>query len=505
MPNSSGPDDAAATARPGTRASSSPDDSGAGAAEAVPRRVWWALVAMLAAAAMDLIDTTIVNVAAPAIRADLAASPAQLEWAVAGYALAFGLGLIPAARLGDRLGRRPVFLAGVAGFVLASLACGTAPRADVLVAARVAQGLAAAVMIPQILTVIQVAIPAAQRAKAFAGYGATAAIGTVSGPLLGGLLIAADPFGLGWRSIFLINIPIGLAAFALAAATLPDSRATRASRLDVTGAGLLTLVLLLVLVPLIEGPQLGWPVWTVASFVVALPVLGLFIAHQRRRENTGRDPLVALSLFAQRAFTGGVAAQIALYAAVTGFFLVLALTLQTGQGYTALRTGLTFVAWSVGIALASATTGTLAPRLGRRLTIGGTLVMTAGMLALLAAAILSGPTLSPWALAPGLFIAGLGMGAVAPTLVDVSLREVHTDDAGSASGLVATAGQLGGALGVAALGALYFSSLGVDPSTTDYRDALTTALFYEIVVLLLAAVVMLLIPRTTRGAVRPPV
>ena len=131
--------------------------------------------------------------------------------------------------------------------------------------------------------------------------------------------------------------------------------------------------------------------------------------------------------------------------------------------------------------------------------------MTAGMLALLAAAILSGPTLSPWALAPGLFIAGLGMGAVAPTLVDVSLREVHTDDAGSASGLVATAGQLGGALGVAALGALYFSSLGVDPSTTDYRDALTTALFYEIVVLLLAAVVMLLIPRTTRGAVRPPV
>ena len=210
MPNSSGPDDAAATARPETGASTSTDGSGAGAANAVPRRVWWALVAMLSAAAMDLIDTTIVNVAAPAIRAELAASAAQLEWAVAGYALAFGLGLIPAARLGDRLGRRPVFLTGVAGFVLASLACGTAPGADVLVAARVAQGLAAAVMIPQILTVIQVAIPAAQRAKAFAGYGATAAIGTVSGPLLGGLLIAADPFGLGWRSIFLINIPIGL-------------------------------------------------------------------------------------------------------------------------------------------------------------------------------------------------------------------------------------------------------------------------------------------------------
>jgi MFS family permease len=165
--------------------------------------MWWALVAMLAAAAMDLIDTTIVNVAAPAIRDELSASTAQIEWTVAGYALAFGVGLITGARLGDRYGRRPVFLVGVGTFVGASLVCGLAPGPEVLVAARVAQGLAAAVMIPQILAVIQVAVPPAHRSKAYAAYGATAAIGTVSGPLLGGLLLSADLFDLGWRPVFL--------------------------------------------------------------------------------------------------------------------------------------------------------------------------------------------------------------------------------------------------------------------------------------------------------------
>ncbi|CCH31299.1 MFS transporter [Actinosynnema sp. NPDC047251] len=408
----------------------------------------WALVAMLAAAAMDLIDTTIVTVAAPAIRADLAASAAEVEWSVAGYALAFGVGLVAGARTGDRFGRRPVFLAGVAGFVLASLACGLAPGPGVLVSARVVQGLAAAVMIPQVLTVIQVSVPRARRAGAFAAYGATAAIGTVSGPLLGGLLVEADLLGLGWRSVFLVNVPIGVLAFAVAALTLPDSRAPRARRLDVVGTVLLAAGLLLVLHPVAQGPRLGWPWWAVALPFCSVAVVAAFVAWQRRAPS----PLVPLSLFRLHGFVGGACAQIALYAGVTGFFLVLAVELQTVHGFSAWGTGLTFVAWSAGIAVASAFSGRLAARWGRRLTVAGALVMCLGMIGLLVA---NGPVIGAADLVPGLFVAGLGMGLVAPTLVEVSLREVDLAHAGAASGVVATAGQLGGALGVVGLGAVH--------------------------------------------------
>ncbi len=440
----------------------------------LPRRLRWALAAMLSAAAMDLIDTTIVNVALPAIRADLGASVAQAEWSVAGYALAFGVGLVGGARIGDRWGRRPVFLAGVAGFLLASLACGLAPGPEVLIGARVAQGAAAAVMIPQILTVIQVAVPAGQRSKAFAAYGATAAIGTVSGPLLGGVLVSADLFGSGWRPVFLINVPIGLVVLAVAAATLPDSRAPRAERLDPAGMALLAAGLLLVLVPLVQGaPGRVW--W-------AAPVLALFLVHQRVRERRGSSPLIPLSLFARRGFLGGVCAQIALYGGVTGFFLVLAVALQDGHGFSALRTGLTLVAWSAGIAVASAVVGSRAPRQGHGPTVAGALLLAVGMGGLLLAVTLSEP--AAWALVPGLFVAGAGMGLVAPTLVDLSLRDVDHAHAGPASGVVATAGQLGGAIGVAALGAVFFGTLD---GPGNHADALEVVLWCEIAVFLLVA------------------
>ena len=469
--------------------------------ERIPRRMRWALAAMLAAAAMDLIDTTIVNVAAPAVRADLDAGDAQIEWAVAGYALAFGVGLITGGRLGDRFGRRPVFLAGVGGFVLTSLVSGLAPTADVLVGARVAQGAAAAVMIPQILTVIQVAVPAEQRSKTYPAYGATAAIGTVSGPLLGGVLVAADLFGLGWRAIFLINVPIGLAALAVTAATLPDSRAARADRLDLPGVTLLAAALVMVLLPLVEGPQLGWPAWTIWLLVAALPVFAAFVAHQRRQQARGHDPLVALELLRTRSIAGGLVTQLGLYAGVTGFFLVFALTLQNGHGFSALGTGVTLVAWSVGIAVASGVAGQLAPRLGRRLTTAGALLMAAGMGGLLVAAASSGPQISGPALVPGLLVAGLGMGAVAPTLIDVALRDVDPAHAGAASGIVTTSGQLGGAIGVAAAGAVYFATLGPTPGPADHTAALTAVLWYEIGLFVLVALLMRLLPqgRTARS------
>ncbi|MEV0678756.1 MFS transporter [Actinosynnema sp. NPDC050436] len=437
----------------------------------------WALAAMLAAAAMDLVDTTIVAVAAPAIRADLGASAAEVEWAVAGYALAFGVGLVAGARVGDRYGRRPVFLAGVAAFVVASAACGLAPDPAVLVGARVVQGLAAALMIPQVLTVIQVSVPPARRAGAFAAYGVTAAVGTVSGPLLGGLLVEADLLGLGWRPVFLVNVPVGVVAFLVAAVAVPDSRAPRAERLDVPGTLLLTAGVVAVLHPLVHGPQHGWPWWTVALPVGSVAVFAAFVAWQRG----ARSPLVPLSLFRQRGFVGGACAQVALYAGVTGFFLVLALELQTVHGFSALRTGVTFVAWSAGVAVASGFSGPLAARFGRRLPAAGALVLCLGMAALLLA---TGSVHGGWGLAPGLVVAGVGMGLVAPTLVEVSLREVGVEHAGTASGVVATAGQLGGALGVAGLGAVYLGG------------GLAVVLWCEVAVFALAAATTLLIPHT---------
>ena len=458
-------------------------------------RRWPALAAMLLAAAMDLIDTTIVNVAIPSIRGDLGAGAAAAEWIVAGYALAFGIMLITGGRLGDAFGRRRLFLLGVAGFMLASLLCGLAPTAGLLLAGRVVQGLAAAVMVPQVLTVIQVTFTPAERPKGYAAYGACAAIATVSGPLIGGLLIQADLFGLGWRPIFLVNVVLGLAALLATAAWLPESRAEEVQRFDLVGVGLLATALLLLLYPLVESPQRGWPAWSFVLLAGAVAVFALFATHQRRRQRRGHWPLVTLSLFGRRGFTAGVVSQLALYAGVTGFFLVLALTLQSGFGFSALHTGLTFLPFSIGIALSSGVSGGLAPRLGRRLTMAGTFVMAAGMTVLLLTVQLAGAHPGTWRLAPGMAIAGLGMGLVAPTLVGVALTGVHAGYAGSASGVVTTSGQLGGAIGVAAIGAVFFGALPGSATSSGYSAAFTAALHYEIGVFLLAALLMLLLPK----------
>ncbi len=470
------------------------------AAAAAGSRRWLALVAMLLAAAIDLIDTTIVNVAIPSIRHDLGAGASAAEWMVAGYALAFGVGLITGSRLGDAFGRRRMFLIGVAGFMAASLLSGLAPNPEVLILGRLIQGAMAAVMVPQILTVIQVNFVPAERPKAYAAYGACAAIATVSGPLIGGALVQADLFALGWRPIFLINVVLGMVALLATAAWLPESRAERGQGFDLPGVGLLALALLLLLYPLVEGPQLGWPGWGFGLIGAAVISFVVFVAHERRQQRQGRGPLVVLSLFTQRGFTGGVVTQLALYAGVTGFFLVLALTLQTGFGYTALHAGLTFLPFSLGIAISSGASGQLAPKLGRRLSIAGALTMVLGMAILLLTVRIAGPQPDTWALVPGLVAAGLGMGLVAPTLVDVALSGVHRRDAGSASGVVTTAGQLGGAIGVAVIGAIFFDALRRHQGSEiglagGYSAAFSAALYYEVGVVALAALLMVLLPK----------
>jgi EmrB/QacA subfamily drug resistance transporter len=469
-----------------------------------PRR-WLALTVVLGAVAIDLVDTTIVNVAIPSIQADLGAGAAAIEWIVAGYTLAFAVLLITGGRLGDAFGRRRLFVFGVAGFTAASAIAGLAQTPEALVAARVGQGALAALMVPQVLSMIQVMFSAEERPKAYGMYGAVAGIATISGPIVGGLLVQADLSGLGWRPIFLINVPLGIASLVAAARLVPESRAERAQGFDLTGVGLATGALMLLLYPLVQGRELDWPAWTFVSIAASVPAMALFARHQLRRERRGGSPLVSLGLFRQRAFVGGALAGLVFFSGVASFFLVLTITLQAGLGFSPLHMGLTALPWSIGIAAAAGASVQLAPRLGRRLTVTGALAMAAGMAAVLFAVDRAGAELSSWALAPGLFVAGLGMGMVAPTLIEVTLAGVRGRDAGSASGVVNTALQLGGAIGVAAIGAIFFgllpegAQLAADPAA-GFASALRSTLWFELGIYLLSAAAMLLLPRQAASA-----
>jgi EmrB/QacA subfamily drug resistance transporter len=476
-----------------------------------PRR-WLALGVLLLAAAMDLIDTTVATLALPVIQDDVGAGDAALEWIIAGYSLAFALGLITGGRLGDVFGRRRIFLIGLAGFTAASALCGLAPGPAVLVASRVVQGAFAALMIPQVLSIIAASFPPADRAKAYGMFGAIAGIATVVGPLLSGALLAADLFS--WRPVFLINVPIGLVTIVAAGVLVRESRAEERPRLDLAGTALLTVALVLLLLPLVEGHQLGWPAWTLAAIGASIPALGLFAVHQRRRERRGASPLVPPSLFRQRAFAGGTLATLAFFSGPPALLFVIAVTLQA-LGYSPLHTALAFIPLSLASVPAAGASVALAPRLGRRLVVGGSLVVAAGIAGLMIAVDLAGTTLTTWTLLPGLVITGLGLGLVAPTLIDVVMAGVDPRDAGAASGVRSTASQLGGAIGVALIGIVFYSALSSAPAAPGgaaYSHALAGALWYAFAVAILSALAMLLLPKpaprvrhvSTSTASQPP-
>ncbi len=452
------------------------------------------LLTVLLGAALPLIDFFIVNVALPTIDQDLRAGPAMLEMVVAGYGVSYAMLLVLGGRLGDMIGRRRLFLWGLAAFGVTSLACGLAPDAWTLVIARVAQGGAAALLLPQVLATIQATTTGKRRAKAVSLYGGTAGVSSAVGQVLGGLLVSADLAGSGWRAVFLVNVPIAAAAWLLAARTVPETRSPRPSRVDGTGTVLLAVSLITLLLPLTEGRAAGWPLWSWLLLGVFPFVAVAFVLVERRAEQAGRTPLVPPSLLRIPSVHSGLSMLVPFSVGFGGFMFVVAVALQNGLHYGPFAAGLSLAPLCVTFFLASLAGPRLVQRFGRRVVLTGSLIQATGLLALALTFRAGWPDVSVAGLAPSMAVLGVGQGLVLPVLVRIVLSELPATQAGVGSGVMVTTQQSGLALGVATLGTLFLTllpSLGI-------RDALLSVLLAQLLIVLGTTALALRLPRAVR-------
>ncbi len=432
---------------------------------AVPARARWTespwlpLPVVLAGTFMVVLDFFIVNVALPSMQSDLGASNTAVEWVVAGYALTSAIFVITAGRLGDRFGRRRMFSLGLAVFTVASAACGAAGTPLELVLARLLQGVGAALLTPNVLSLIGVLYSGPDRVRALSVYGTVMGLAAVGGQLIGGALIALDPAGLSWRTCFLINLPIGIAALVLAPRVIPESRQSVAPGLDRLGTVLATATLTAVVLPLLEGRQHGWPAWTWLSLAAAPVLLGLFVVHQRRLSRRGGSPLIDTALFRERSFSAGLVTQLCFWAGQASFFVVLALYLQNGRGLRPLPAGLVFTILAAAYVAASMRAPALSARYGRAVIAAGALVLACGHAMLVAAVADIGVGGELVVLVPGLVLVGAGMGLVLAPLASTIMLSLEPERAGAASGMLTTMQNVGNAIGVAVTGVIFFGAL----------------------------------------------
>ncbi|MFI6740603.1 MFS transporter [Nonomuraea sp. NPDC050451] len=458
-----------------------------------------ALVVILLAGFMDLLDVTIVNVTVPSVSARLGATPAQLQWILAGYTLAFALGIVTGARLGDLYGYRRLFLIGIAGFTAASALCGAAPTADMLVAARVVQGLFAAVMVPQVLSQIQLMYAPHERGGAMAAFSSLSGLAAAVGPILGAVLLEADLFGQGWRAVFWINVPVGILTLIVAARVLPQGRGATRPRIDLTGMVVCAVGLVLILYPLIAGSEeRPWPVWTYVSLAAGLAVMAGFHRHQRRLARRGRSPLVEVSLFRIRSVGGGLLVQFLFFVPVIGFFFTFTQLLQSGLGMAPLAAGVTMLPWPIATSVAAGLgVAVLLPRLGRVTVQLGLVILAAGFALLAVAAATAAPGTGWLAFLPGVVVGGAGMGLTIAPLAQLTLENVPAEHAGSGSGLFNTVAQVAASTGVAVIGTIFFPLLAThtgDPAR-GYGTAFVVTMWVSIALLALTAAVSFLLPR----------
>jgi EmrB/QacA subfamily drug resistance transporter len=440
-----------------------------------PKR-WLILFVILAAECMDLLDGTVVNVAAPTIHRVLHASSTALQWIIGGYALALAVGLLTGGRLGDLFGRRRMFLIGVIGFTAASTACGLAPSTGVLVAARLAQGLAGAMMIPQGLGVIREIFPPDELPKAFGLFGPVMGSAAMVGPIVGGGLVSLNLFGETWRPVFLINLPLGLLATAGAARLLPRNGHRHVESLDLVGAVLAAVASLAIVYPLIQGRALGWPAWTYASMCSSAILFALFGVHLRRRQRHGRDPLVEPSIFSHRGYSAGALVLMVYFGGMIGSVLAVTLFLQLGEGFSAIHVGLTLAPFAFGTALGAPVAGAMMARIP-----GRTLIQAGGVVSMVsnaALAVILGATdhVTTWGLLAPLLVNGVGMGLFIVPAFNTIIAAVTDAETGSASGVLNAVQQLGGAIGVAVLGTIFFTVLRHE----GFAAALRHTLWWEV-------------------------
>jgi hypothetical protein len=390
-----------------------------------------------------------------------------------------------------------MFLVGLVGFVAASVLCGLAVSPGMLVAFRIVQGLFGAVLIPQGFGIIKSMFPPRELGAAFGAFGPAIGLAAVAGPILAGALIAWDLGGAGWRTIFLVNVPIGLACLALAAKVMPESRADDGPRPDPLGMLLVSAGLVLLIFPLVQGRELGWPAWTFVVMAASVPVLGLFGLHQVRRRGAGRAPLVEPALFRMRAFTAGLVVGLVFFAGMTGLVFALGLHLQIALGFTPLGAGLTQAPWALGTAVGAVAGGAgLGRRYGRGLIHAGAAIMAAGIGLVLLALDLTGGAVDGWQLAPGLAVCGIGMGLLITQFFDIVLAGVSLPMVGSASGVLNANQQLGSAAGVAVLGTSYFALFDAGHTV----DAIRTVLWATIALMLVSGLLAVALPRRAREA-----
>ncbi len=420
---------------------------------------WMVFGVVLAANVMDLMDATIVNVAGPAIRRALGGSASTLLWLSAGYTLAFAVFLVTGARLGDMFGRRRLFLIGSAGFTLMSAACAAAPSPSVLIGFRVLQGSFGALMIPQGFGMLKECFAEDEMSKVFGAFGPMMGLSMLAAPILAGALVEANLWGIGWRLVFLINVPVGIATFAGGIRVLPRTVPHPGIKLDTVGMVLVGLALTAIIYPLIQGRAASWPAWTFTMLGGGAALLGAFAVWERHCPG---DPLIEPGLLANRTYTSGILVALAFFGAFGGLLLCVSLFGQLGEGFSPIHAGLTLLAMVIGMITGMGAGTALVKRLGRHLLLMGVAVVGAGTV-VLALTVTGAQTASTGDLAPGLFLIGTGAGLSMGQLFDFILAAVGMEEVGSASGVLEAVQQLSSAIGVAVLGTIFFSAFADNP------------------------------------------
>ncbi|WP_157692445.1 MFS transporter [Paenibacillus tuaregi] len=469
-----------------------------------PKR-WWALAVLLLGTFMVILDSFIVNVAIPTIQEQLHANGTQIQFIVAAYVLSYAVLLITGARLGDWLGRKTMFITGMLIFIISSALCGMSSSADFLIFSRVLQGIGAAILIPQVLSIIQVVFPAEEKGKAIGFYGAVSGLGLVAGQIIGGVMLHLNLWGLGWRSVFLINVPIGILAVLAIIPLVRESRSTEKKGIDLVGILILTLTLLLLIYPLVVGSEAGWPLWVFFCFAGSILCFTLFLFYEQRMIRSGKAPLVPVSIFSEHSFRYGVFTILTFQVGNSGFFLVTSLALQEGLHLTAMQSALAFMPIGVAFFLGSLLSPKWA-KAGIPVLRWGTLVSLVSYIAIAFIGFSSAADLNWQLFLVPFFFAGLGQGLVGAPLMATIMSGVGSKFAGSASGILSTFMQTANALGVAVIGSLFFSSLSGQGGSTDggavnsYIHAYNLAMFC---VIALSVVTFILIVRLKASKAKP--